>query len=124
MTFMPLFWQITYLSLSFATFRVSRFPVSHLTHETVKLGLQNTLNMSKTTRVYFGVLHCTLGRALRTKETLPDFRELCRVTPTFTSIPRVNGFSTDPLVLGRHTLIAKLNIPEKMSINESELKTQ
>ena len=55
-TFMPPFGQITKLSLSFVTFRVSRFPVSHLTHETVKLGLQNTLNMSKTTRVYFGVL--------------------------------------------------------------------
>ena len=56
-TFKPLFGSITKLSLSFVTFRVSRFPVSHLTHETVKLGLQNTLNMSKTTRVYFGVLH-------------------------------------------------------------------
>ena len=55
-TFIPLFGPITKLSLSFVTFRVSRFPVSHLTHETVKLGLQNTLNMSKTTRVYFGVL--------------------------------------------------------------------
>ena len=55
-TFMPPFGQITKLSLSFVTFRVSRFLVSHLTHETVKLGLQNTLNMSKTTRVYFGVL--------------------------------------------------------------------
>ena len=55
-TFMPPFGQITKLSLSFVTFRVSRFPVSHLTHETVKLGLQNTLNMSKTTKVYFGVL--------------------------------------------------------------------
>ena len=52
-TFKPLFGPITILSLSFVTFRVSRFPVSHLTHETVKLGLQNTLNMSKTTRVYF-----------------------------------------------------------------------
>ena len=67
---------------------------------------------------------CTLGRAPRTKETLSDFREWCRVTPTFTSIPRVDGFSTDPPVLGRHTLIAKLNIPEKMLTNESELKTQ
>ena len=57
MTFKPLFGPITKLSLSFVTFRVSRFPVSHLTHETVKLGLQNTLNMSKTTKVYFGVLH-------------------------------------------------------------------
>ena len=32
-----------------------------------------------------------LGRALRTKETLPDFRE-CRVDyPRSTSIPRVDG---------------------------------
>ena len=53
----PHFGQIIKLSLSFTTFRVSHFPVSHLTYETVKLGLQNTLNMSKTTRVYFGVLH-------------------------------------------------------------------
>ena len=60
MTFIPLFGPITKLPLSFVTFRVSRFPVSHLTHETVKLGLQNTLNMSKTTRVYFGVLHIPL----------------------------------------------------------------
>ena len=52
----PHFGQIIKLSLSFITFRVSSFPVSHLTHETVKLGLQNTLNMSKTTRVYSGVL--------------------------------------------------------------------
>ena len=58
MTFKPIFGQITILSLSFVTFRVSRFRVSHLTHETVKLCLQNTLNMSKTTRVYFGVLQC------------------------------------------------------------------
>ena len=57
MTFKPHFWTITILSLIFITFRVSHFPVSHLTYKTVKLGLQNTLNMSKTTRVYFGVLH-------------------------------------------------------------------
>ena len=32
-----------------------------------------------------------LGKALRTKETLPDFRE-CRVDyPTSKSIPRVDG---------------------------------
>ena len=43
-----------------------------------------------------------LGRAPRTKETLPDFRE-CRVGyPTSTSIPRVYGLSTDTPVLGRH----------------------
>ena len=59
MSFRPLFGQITILSLSFITFRVSRFHVSHLTHETFKLGLQNTLNMSKTARVYFGMLQKT-----------------------------------------------------------------
>ena len=43
-----------------------------------------------------------LGRAPRTKETLPDFRE-CRVGYlTSTSIPRVGGLSTDTPVLGRH----------------------
>ena len=43
-----------------------------------------------------------LGRAPCIKETLSDFRE-CRVGyPTFTSIPRVEGFSTDTPVLGRH----------------------
>ena len=56
MSFRPLFGQISILSLNLVNFRVSSFPVSHLTHETVNLGLQNTLNMSKTTRVYFGVL--------------------------------------------------------------------
>ena len=44
-----------------------------------------------------------LGRAPRTKETLPDFCE-CQVGyPTSTSIPRVDGLSTDTPVLGRHT---------------------
>ena len=43
-----------------------------------------------------------LGRAPRTKETLPDFRE-CRVGyPTSTSIPRVDGLSTDTPILRRH----------------------
>ena len=32
------------------------FHVSHLNHEKFKLCLQNTLNMSKTTRVYYGAL--------------------------------------------------------------------
>ena len=32
-----------------------------------------------------------LGRAPRTKETLPDFREKMSGHPTFTSIPRVDG---------------------------------
>ena len=56
MTFKSLFGQITILSLNLVNFRVSRFHVLHLTHETSKLCLQNTLNMSKTTRVYFGAL--------------------------------------------------------------------
>ena len=44
-----------------------------------------------------------LGRAPRTKETLLDFRE-CRVGyPSSTSVPRVDGLSTDTPVLGRHT---------------------
>ena len=60
MTFKPLFRQITILSLSLVNFRVSRFRVSHLTHETFKLYLQNTLNMLKMKMVYFGVLHIDL----------------------------------------------------------------
>ena len=56
MTSMPLFRKITNLSLSLVNFRVSRFHVSHLTHEILKLFLQNTRNMSKTARVNFGVL--------------------------------------------------------------------
>ena len=45
-----------------------------------------------------------LGRAPRTKETLPDICE-CRVGyPTSTSIPRVDRLSTDTPVLGRHTV--------------------
>ena len=47
---------------------------------------------------------CTLGRAPRTKETLPDFHEWCRVT----SIPRVDGLSTDTPVLRRHSLVSEL----------------
>ena len=37
------------------------FHVSHLNHEMFKLCLQNTLNMSKMTKVYFGVLQCQLS---------------------------------------------------------------
>ena len=43
-----------------------------------------------------------LGRAPRTKETLPDFLKWRRVTRPPTCIPRVDGKSTDPRVLGRH----------------------
>ena len=41
-----------------------------------------------------------LGRAPRTKETLPDFREKCRVTRHSRVFPRVDGYSTDPRVWG------------------------
>ena len=81
MSFRPLFGQIIILSLNLVNFWVSSFRVSHLTHETVKLCLQNTLNTSKTTRVYFGVLQVefsNLGGTLR-KKSAASFRG---VTPT------------------------------------------
>ena len=65
MTFKLLFGQITILSLNLVNFRVPRFHVSHLTHETFKLHLQNTLNMSETVRVYFGVLQKVLVASQR-----------------------------------------------------------
>ena len=48
-----------------------------------------------------------LGRAPRTKETLSDFHEYRVGYPTSTSIPRVNGLSTDTPVLGRHSLVSE-----------------
>ena len=42
-----------------------------------------------------------LGRAPRTKETLPDFREYRVDYPISTSIPRIDGLSTDIPILGR-----------------------
>ena len=74
MTFKSLFGQITILSLSFITFRVSHFPVSHLTYETVKLCLQNTLNMSKMTGVYFGVLQSVKQKSPSSLEGCPPTR--------------------------------------------------
>ena len=54
--------------------------------------------------IYWIILHCLrqdmqvlyLGRAPRTKEILPDFREKCRVTRHSRVFPRVDGQSTDP----------------------------
>ena len=43
---------------------------------------------------------CTKGRAPHTKETLPDFRERCRVTRHSRAFPRIDGWSTDPRDLG------------------------
>ena len=48
-----------------------------------------------------------LGRAPRTKESLLDFRE-CRVGySTSTSIPWVDGLSTDTSILGGHSLVSE-----------------
>ena len=43
---------------------------------------------------------CIPGRAPRTKETLPDFREKCRVTRHSRVFSWVDGKSTDPWDLG------------------------
>ena len=37
--------------------------------------------------------------------------------PTFTSIPRVDGLSTDPWVLGRHRIVAVNSNPEGFTIH-------
>ena len=61
---------------------------------------------------------CILGRAPRTKETLPDFLSIlgpgkiglnCIVSvyPIFTNLPQVDGLSMDPRYLGRHNLSEK-----------------
>ena len=44
-----------------------------------------------------------LGRAFHIKETLPDFCECWVGYLTSTSIPRVDGLSTDTPVLGRYS---------------------
>ena len=45
---------------------------------------------------------------LPVQRRLPDFREWCRGYPTSTSIPRVDGLSSDTPVLGRHSLVLEL----------------
>ena len=50
---------------------------------------------------------CTLGKAPRTKETLPDFHEWCRVTRHPRVFRGFTGYQRTP-VLGRHSLISKL----------------
>ena len=46
---------------------------------------------------------CILGRAPRTKETLPDFHEWCRVTRHPGIFRGLTGCQLDTPVLGRHT---------------------
>ena len=50
---------------------------------------------------------CTLGRAPHTKETLPDFREWCRVTRHPRVFGGLTGCQTDTPVLGRHSLVSE-----------------
>ena len=54
-----------------------------------------------------------MGRAPRTKETLPDFREKCRVTRHSRVFPRVDGYSTDPRDRG---VTPSITIPIKSPI--------
>ena len=49
-------------------------------------------------------MFCTLGRAPRTNETLPDFREWCRVTRHSQVFRGLTGCQRDTPVLGRHNV--------------------
>ena len=51
---------------------------------------------------------CTLGRAPRTEETLPDFHEWCRVTQHQQIFRGLTGCQRDTPVLGCHSLVSKL----------------
>ena len=51
---------------------------------------------------------CTLGRDPRTKETLLDFREWCRVTRHSRVFRGLTGCQRDTPILGRHSLISEL----------------
>ena len=106
MSFRPLFGQITILSLCFVTFRVSRFYILHLTHKTVKLCLQNTLNMSKTTRVYFGVLQPVLPAGMM--PPMPLVHPAFGIGQTFYMTPSTLIRRPDDMLssaLGQHILI-------------------
>ena len=49
-----------------------------------------------------------LGRAPRTNETLPDFREWCQVTRHSRVFRGLTGCQRDTPVLGRHSLVSEL----------------
>ena len=51
---------------------------------------------------------CTLSKAPRTKETLPDFREWCRVTRHPRVFRGLTGCQRDTPVLERHSLVSEL----------------
>ena len=48
-----------------------------------------------------------LGRAPRTKETLPDFRERCRVTRHSRVFRGLTGCQRDTPGLGRHSMVSE-----------------
>ena len=52
-------------------------------------------------------MFCALGRAPRTKETLPDFREWCRVTRHPRVFRGLTGCQRDTSGLERHSLVSK-----------------
>ena len=56
-----------------------------------------------------------LGRAPRTKEILPYFRESRIGYLTFTSFPRVDGLSTNTTVLGRHNFFEDLSVKKTLN---------
>ena len=51
---------------------------------------------------------CTLGRTPRTKETLPDFHEWCRVTRHPRIFRGLMGCQRDTPILGRLSLVSEL----------------
>ena len=59
---------------------------------------------------------CTLGRAPRTKETLPDFREWCRVIRYPRVFRGLTGCQRDTPVLGRHKRGVLGSSPNKDSL--------
>ena len=48
---------------------------------------------------------CSLGRAHRTKKTLPDFHEWCQVTRQLRLFRRLTGCQRTPGFLGRHIFL-------------------
>ena len=53
-------------------------------------------------------MFCTLSRAPRTKETLPDFLEWCRVTRHPRIFRGLTGCQRDTTILGRLSLVSEL----------------
>ena len=88
MTFRPLFTNYNFV-LKYCTISgFLNFHFSHLIYEKLNLCLQNTLNMSKMTRVYFGALHKNFPAELQ-KRILLGLISYCSFSGPGT--PRLNG---------------------------------